>query len=102
MDSKQILVIDNDKFYLELLSDILQEQGYTVKKASDGLQGLELVRKESFFCIFVDLVMPKIDGAKLIKCIREDPKLKEIPVVIVSAAISDESPDLDKIKADFY
>ncbi len=49
MDSKQILVIDNDKFYLELLSDILQEQGYTVKKASDGLQGLELVRKEPFF-----------------------------------------------------
>ncbi len=102
MDSKQILVIDNDKFYLELLSDILQEQGYTVKKASDGLQGLELVRKEPFFCIFVDLVMPKIDGAKFIKCIREDPKLKEIPVIIVSAAISDESPDLDKIKADFY
>jgi PAS domain S-box-containing protein len=102
MDSKQILVIDNDKFYLELFSDILQEEGYSVKKASDGLQGLELVRKEPFYCIFVDLVMPRIDGAKFIKCIREDPKLKEIPVIIVSAAISDESSDLEKIKADFY
>jgi len=102
MDSKQVLVVDNDVFYRELLSDILQEAGYRVKKASDGLQGLELAKKETFSSIFVDLIMPRIDGVKFIKCIREDPKLKEIPITMITAAITDESPDLNKLGADFY
>ncbi|HJX30573.1 MAG TPA: ATP-binding protein [Thermodesulfobacteriota bacterium] len=102
MEPKQILIIDNDVFYQELLSDIFQQQGFLVKKASDGLEGLEIIKQEPFYCIFVDLIMPKIDGAKFIKCIREDPQLKETPVVLASGALVEESPYLEGVEADFF
>lgn len=102
MGNNQILVIDNDVFYLELLSDILEGKGYVVKKASDGLQGLEMIKKESFYCLFVDLIMPKIDGVKLIKCIREDLNLEKMSIIVVSAALSEEYSDLNTIGADYY
>nr|HID58554.1 response regulator [Desulfobacterales bacterium] len=102
MEPRQILVVDNDLFYLELISDILQNEGYRVKKASDGLEGIEIAKKEPFYCIFVDRIMPRIDGVKFLKCIRQDPKLRETPIIIVSGTLTEESPDLEKIGADFY
>jgi len=102
MDAKHILVVDNDEFYLEFLSDILQEEGYIVKKASDPIQGIQMAKSESFYCIFLDMIMPKIDGVKFLKCIREDPNLKDVPVVMVSAALIDEAANLDTLGADFY
>jgi len=102
MEPKQILIIDNDVFYQELLSDILTQQGFLVKKASDGLEGLEIVKQEHFYCLFVDLIMPNIDGEKFIKCIREDPRLKKIPIVLASGALVEESPYLDGVGADFF
>ena len=102
MDPKQILVIDNDVFYRELLREILEKEGYSVKKASDGLQGIEMAKKESFYCIFVDLIMPRVDGIKFIKYIRGEQKLKETPITILSGALTDELIHKDKINADFY
>ncbi|MBN2468140.1 MAG: response regulator [Deltaproteobacteria bacterium] len=102
MDCREILVVDNDTFYLDLLGDIIREKGYRVHTASDGLQGLELVKQKAFRCVFVDFIMPKLDGARFIECVREDPKLKELPITVISAAITEESPGLDKIGADFY
>ena len=102
MDPKQILVIDNDVFYRELLREILEKEGYSVKKASDGLQGIEMAKKESFYCIFVDLIMPRVDGIKFIKYIRGEQKLKEIPITILSGALTDELIHKDEINADFY
>ena len=55
MEPKQILIIDNDVFYQELLSDILTQQGFLVKKASDGLEGLEIVKQDAlllYLCRF--------------------------------------------------
>jgi len=103
METKpQILIIDNDVFYQELLSDILQQEGFSVKKAADGVAGLELVKQENFYCLFVDLIMPRIDGGKFIKCIRDDPRLKETPIVLVSAALIEELPYLQELGADFF
>ncbi|MCX5882929.1 MAG: response regulator [Deltaproteobacteria bacterium] len=66
--SKKALVVDNDFFFVEFLTEILQKRGYEVFKAYDGKEGItRLNEKPVVDVLFVDLVMPKIDGRQMIQ-----------------------------------
>ena len=62
---KKALVVDNDRFYVELLAELLAQGGYEVLKAYDGLEALELAERERPDLIFLDIVMPKVDGDRV-------------------------------------
>ena len=59
------LVVDNDRFFRELLQEILSDLGYTVTAAADGLEALEAVMHNPPDIIFLDLVMPKVGGDRV-------------------------------------
>jgi len=65
--------VDDDHFFLELLSDTLTGQGYAVETASDGMEALDKVRQELPSCIFLDLILPKIDGIRVFVTSRRTP-----------------------------
>ncbi len=83
----RILVVEDDQGALEALSDILEYEGYSVIRASNGVQALErlhgsIPRPE---LIILDLLMPVMDGWEFRKRQKQDPELARIPVLVVTA-----------------
>lgn len=83
---KRCLVADNNVFYLEFFSDVFTSHGYEVITASDGLVALEMARKQTFDIFVLDYVMPKIDGIRLAKYLREIECYKNTPIILITAA----------------
>lgn len=80
----KILVIEDDKFLRELISQKLLKEGYEIAEAMDGEKGIEAVKKEQPGLILLDLILPGIDGFEVLARIKADPEISEIPVIILS------------------
>ena len=83
-----ILVIDDDSGMRTLVTLMLQRRGYHVLTASNGLEGLEVVRQQPIKVILTDLMMPKMDGFELIHAVRGTDELHKIPIIAFSAVSS--------------
>jgi CheY-like chemotaxis protein len=80
-----ILVVDDEPAVRDLVSGLLEDEGYTVHTAPDGLAAVEVVARESPDLVLTDLYMPGLDGRELIARLRREwPRL---PIVVLSAAI---------------
>jgi PAS domain S-box-containing protein len=87
---KEILVVDNHPVILKFMANLLEKKGHRVLTASDGLSALEILKTNIPDVIFVDLVMPNINGEKLCRVIRDMPKLKDVFLIILSAIAAEE------------
>jgi two-component system, NtrC family, sensor kinase len=83
-DDPLVLLVEDDRRSVELLTLYLRDAGYRVVVASDGEQGLALARQLRPAVITLDLMLPRLDGWELLARAKEDPALAAIPVVIVS------------------
>jgi PAS domain S-box-containing protein len=99
---KRVLIVDNDRLCVEVLGDILKQEGHEVFRAYDGMEALEFLERETPDLIFLDIVMPKIDGDRMLRYIRSDPRTATIPVVIVSGTLVEDAGDVLALKADAY
>ena len=84
MKSK-ILVIDDDRVTLTMLEMILSRHGYHVLSAKDGAEGFELAVKEKPDAVISDMLIPKIHGLELCTKIKQDPQLKDIKIILMTA-----------------
>jgi CheY-like chemotaxis protein len=82
--SKKILIVDDEADQRIFLATVLEENGYSSIGAKDGVEGLELLRKEKPDLVLLDLMMPKKSGISMFQELRSDPDLSHIPVVIVT------------------
>ncbi|MFO7601463.1 MAG: PAS domain S-box protein [Candidatus Desulfacyla sp.] len=82
---KKILLVDNDRFILEVIKDLLTKEGHQVSTAEDGLSALDVLEVFTPDVIFVDMVMPNIDGKRLCKILRKMENLKKTYIVSLSA-----------------
>ncbi len=80
----KILVVDDEPSIHLVVGELLDAAGYHVLEASDGVQALALARKEQPVLILLDLIMPEMNGLDVVREIRNDPRLKETPIVILS------------------
>lgn len=85
-----ILVCDDDKEIVEAIEIYLNNEGYNVLKAYDGVQAIEILREQEVHLLVIDIMMPKLDGIRATMKIREN---SGIPIIILSA----KSEDSDKI-----
>jgi CheY-like chemotaxis protein len=81
----KILLIDDDRVTLTMLEMILSRHGYMVLSAKDGAEGLELISKEKPDVVISDMLIPKIHGLELCAKMKQDPELKEIKVILMTA-----------------
>ena len=102
MRKRRILIADNDRFTGEAVGDLLKEAGFGVRKAYDGLEALGALRREPPDVLILDLVMPKVDGARLCRYLREDPRLKHIPVIIFSGLAARDLGELAGLEAQAF
>ena len=100
--SKKILVVDDDRVILTFASKLLIREGHEVRTAGDGFEALNVLSGFTPEVIFFDLIMPKIDGDKLIQIIRGMPQLEKCYLVIVSAAVAEIDFNFQDTGADYY
>ncbi len=81
---KRILVVDDSITVRELERQLLENRGYSVDVAVDGVDGWNAVRSASYDLVVSDIDMPRMDGIQLVQHIKDDARLRAIPVVIVS------------------
>jgi two-component system cell cycle sensor histidine kinase/response regulator CckA len=99
---KKLLIVDNDLDLLNAMDNLLSHEGYHVVTAEDGLYALDILKTYTPDVIFIDLVMPNIDGKKLCKIIRETPKIKDTFIVILSATAAEEDTSITELGANEY
>lgn len=93
---KKVLVVDDDEYVVELISYALKKNNFEVIVARDGMQARALLAKEKPDLLILDVMVPKIDGIQLCEGIKKDTVLRDIPVIMISAAEREEITD--KIK----
>jgi two-component system, OmpR family, response regulator ResD len=88
MEQGKILVVDDETRLRKLVRDFLTREGYEVFEAGDGLEAIDVFRRETDLkLIILDIMMPKMDGYEVLKKIRESSK---IPVIMLTAKASEE------------
>ncbi len=86
----KILICDDEKEIVEAISVYLSQEGFGILKAYDGVEALEIVKKEAVSLILLDIMMPKLDGIRAAVKIRE---FSSVPIIFLSAR----SEDTDKV-----
>jgi CheY-like chemotaxis protein len=85
----KILVVDDEFGIGEVLREILRDEDHHVVLAINGRQGLELVAKEQPDLVFLDFMMPILNGAGMLKAMAAEPGMAQIPVIIMSSLPED-------------
>lgn len=80
-----VLVVDDDPVIRSMLTASLEASGHEVTTAKDGSEALELVRAEGFDVILLDVLMPGMNGDQVLEHLKDDPKLRHVPVVMVTS-----------------
>lgn len=91
IDQSKVLVVDDNEVNRDLLARRVQRQGHKVVGASNGFEALEMMRSQPFDLVLLDIMMPQMNGYQLLETLKEDKKLRHIPVIMVSAVEDIES-----------
>jgi len=81
----KLLIIDDETINLDFFDVMFSKLGFLVEKAKDGVEGLEKVKRFFPDIIILDNIMPRMSGWELTRLLKNDPKYKEIPIVMFSA-----------------
>jgi len=85
MEMNHVLIVEDDKEIREGIEIYLKSQGYEVFQAADGIEGLDVIRKEEIHLAIVDVMMPRMDGIQMTMKLRES---YDFPVIFLSAKSS--------------
>jgi signal transduction histidine kinase/DNA-binding NarL/FixJ family response regulator len=86
---RRVLVVDDKWENRSVLRSMLEPLGFEVEEAADGAQGLEVIERQKPDLVFMDLVMPVVDGFDAIRSIRDTPSIAATRVVAVSASVAE-------------
>ncbi len=105
MKGDSILVVDDEEDTVELARMVLEFEGYRVFSANNGQEAIDFLKTqdEKPNLVLLDVLMPKMDGLKVCKWIKENPNLKEIPVLLFTAKVGNKDRIAgEKVGADAY
>lgn len=93
MIATKILLVDDVKFFLEVEKAFLKRPNCEILTAGNGIEALEIIKKERPNLVLMDLHMPEMDGYECCKAVKGDPSIKSIAVIMVTTAGSNEDKD---------
>jgi DNA-binding response OmpR family regulator len=94
-DQRQILIVDDDAHVAHGVSRRLQAAGYATRTAEDGAEGLAAACHQPPDVILLDVMMPRMDGLTALRQLGADHRTCDVPVIMLSASLSDERDALD-------
>jgi len=80
----KILLVEDEEMLANMYEVKFQNEGFDLIKALDGMQGLELAKKEKPDFILLDIIMPKMDGFSVLKALKDEPTTKDVPVMLLT------------------
>ena len=83
--AKTVLIVEDNELNMKLFRELLEAHGYQTTGTSNGVEALELVRKIRPDLILMDIQLPQVSGLEVTRWIKDDPELRSIPVVAVTA-----------------
>jgi len=99
----RILVADDELDIVETIKCILEAKGHDVLEANDGMAALEQARNGNPDIIFLDVMMPKLDGYKVCRMLKYDSQYQDIPIVMLTARASSQDREIgEQVGADLY
>ena len=87
---KTILTVDDSRTMRDMLASALTQSGYRVVQADDGVQAIDMLANETPDVIITDINMPRLDGFGFIKEVRNNPKYRAIPILVLTTENSPE------------
>ena len=97
-----IVFADNDELILQAIAEFLRGKGYEVHLARDGLEALQVIRNVRPNYVIMDIVMPKLDGSRVCWLLRQDPELRNTPVIAFSSLSAQDYRQFPELSADAY
>jgi signal transduction histidine kinase/CheY-like chemotaxis protein len=82
---KRVLAVDDDPIAFDLLQQVLPKTEFLLETSRDGKTALKMIRKNPPDVLLLDLIMPGLDGFEVIEIIRKDPKIRDLPIIVVSS-----------------
>ncbi|MEW6685142.1 MAG: response regulator [Candidatus Edwardsbacteria bacterium] len=82
---KKVLVVDDEPYIARVIRFKLEQEGFTVISAGNGLEGLQRMKEEKPDLVILDVMMPGMDGFEVYRQMKEEEELKKIPVIILTA-----------------
>ncbi|MBQ0817467.1 MAG: response regulator [Methyloceanibacter sp.] len=83
--TKTVLIVEDNDLNMKLFHDLLDAHGYKTLQTRNGIEALELAREHYPNLILMDIQLPEVSGLEVIKWLKEDDHLREIPVIAVTA-----------------
>jgi two-component system cell cycle response regulator DivK len=83
--AKTVLIVEDNELNMKLFHDLLEAHGYSTIGTRNGVEALELARTHKPNLILMDIQLPEVSGLEVTKWLKDDPELKHIPVVAVTA-----------------
>jgi two-component system phosphate regulon response regulator PhoB len=90
---KTILIVEDERDVVDLLTLNLRKAGFTISAATDGVAGLQKARTEKPAFIILDLMLPKMPGLEICKILKTDPATRQIPIIMLTA----KAEEIDRI-----
>ncbi len=100
---KKVLVVDDEPFICRSLSFVLRKENYEVLEARNGEEALEMIRSERPDLVFLDVMMPKVNGFEVTELVKSDPDLRRTKIILLTAKGQDSDRETGrKLGADDY
>ncbi len=85
--TRKILVVDDDPIIRDMMVDILSFEGYPIDTARHGLEAMEILRGEESYLVFLDVMMPVLDGKEVCAILEAEPHLRNRHVIVLMSAV---------------
>ncbi|MFN2196873.1 MAG: response regulator [Anaerolineales bacterium] len=83
-DNKLVIIVEDEPDTAEMFAELMRLEGYQIKKAYGGTAAIDLLTKETPYVVLLDIMMPDVSGLEVLRYMRRDPQLENIPVVVIS------------------
>lgn len=102
MKKLRVLVVEDEPEMLDIIGVNLEQAGYEVAPARDGLEAYEILESAPPCAVVLDLNLPNMSGFRFLRLMRRDPRLSEIPVIVATAFAFEEVEDIASQKIDGF
>lgn len=94
MERRKVIVVEDEPEMLDIIQFNLEQAGYDVVPARDGVEAYEALEAANPAAVVLDLGLPRMSGFRLVRLLRRDPKWKQVPLIVETASAFEEVEDL--------